>query len=445
MAQIRAFVSSDSISSTAVNPLWKGEFSWEREREQIFYRLKMRSEMVFTGADFTLLAGAPDCESITVTVERRCGGTWSLFFTGKFTKFDCKFDLDRCQIRTTPKAEDGYKCLLANWSDDENIYNASVVTQARGLGGTYQAAIYTCFECRPTPDLSPCATHTDACIEPGFPRVVSYPSPDCPEPNRYKVATSWHREIGVGTPTVPPPYGSGWTHLTGNDWWRCPDQAQEMQIGVLKYGRLFNSVLTYLVGLTGCGLTVRSHFFGINATHSPAAPSNIAYAYAEAKLRHMTVHQKSDVKRPDSSDPSFQQVWNMKLKDLLDDLRTMFNVRWKIIGTDLILEHISYFQAITGADYSGQNYPQQYEQDDDGAPQRELWKWSDDAVTSLAHGGKPIEYGCGDGDLDNKVKLFTCEITTVRQSANAENIADKGWVLAANFLQGGQHIVFSRQ
>ena len=41
----------------------------------------------------------------------------------------------------------------------------------------------------------------------------------------------------------------------------------------------------------------------------------------------------------------------MKLKDLFADLQTMFNVWWKIDGSDLILEHISYF-AVGGRNYT---------------------------------------------------------------------------------------------
>ena len=439
MAVTRVSISSLSIPTTVTDPTWKGEFAWEREKEQVFYRFKLRSEVTFYGADFALIEAAPDCEDITLSIERQCGGSWTTVFTGKFTKYDCKFDLDRCTVKVTPKPEDEYKCILNNWTDEENIYNASAVTEVRGVSGVYQADVYNCRQCRATPDLTPCTTHTDACIEPGWPKVVAYPSPNCSEPNRFEVWTFWHREIGTGTTTTPPPYGSGWTYISGNNWWRCPDQDNEMQIGVLRTGRIFNATLTYIIGLTGCGLTVRSHFFGINATHA-APPDNVAYEYAEAKLRHITIHQKSDVKRPDN-DPAFSQVWLMKLKELLDDLREIFNVYWLINGTDLVLEHISYFQAAVGPDYSNQNHPLQYEQTDDGAPRKEIFKWSDD-IFGIVHAGYPIEYGCGEGDKERRVKLFTCDVLAVRQSANAENIADKNFVLCANYLVDGQYIVY---
>jgi hypothetical protein len=253
----------------------------------------------------------------------------------------------------------------------------------------------------------------------------------------------WHREVGTNTPTQPPTYSGPWQPLSGSSWWRCPDQGA-VDLGTFKYGRTLQSVITYMAGLIGCGLSVRSHFFGIDATHPPP-PANAAYAFALEYLQNVTLHQKSDVKRPDG-DKSFSKVWTMKLKDLLDDLREMFNVYFVVTGAQgarvMTLEHFSYWETLHGLDLSGRKIKRAYRQDDDGSPQKESFKWSDDVVLGFEHAGYPIEYECGNGEKEHKVKLFTCDVAQVKASVNAENVSDRNFVLMANRLIGGQRLIY---
>lgn len=433
MIKAKILIESDSITSTEVHPVWKGDFTYDRERDQVFYRHKIDSEMVFKGNDFTLINDAPECEVITVTVQRYCGGDWADYWQGTFTKYDCKFDIDRCELRVKPEVSDKYTCILGDWNTEYNIYGGTAI-QVRSFHGDYEAGLHCCADTQPTPD--PCGDWTDSCLE----WSIAIPVGDFG--GGWAVKSCWHRVVGVGTPTTPPPYGDpgDWTHLSGNDWWRCPDET-EINLGVMRWGRVFNNVLEGLLDNTGCSLTVRSHFFNINATHEPAPPDNAAYTFAEANLQKMTLHQKSDVKRPDTSDPSQLKVWVMKPKDMLDDLRTMFNVFWEIRGTDLVIEHASYFDTLTGADYSDQKIRTEYDADTDGAPQKELFKWSDDVILSTAHSGYPIEYDCGEGEKENRVKNFTNDLASINDTSNAEFIADRGFVLVSNAVYGGVYAV----
>ena len=195
-----------------------------------------------------------------------------------------------------------------------------------------------------------------------------------------------------------------------------------------------------------CDITTQSHFFDFNATHA-APPGNAAYTFASENLEHITLHQKSDVKRPDGN-KSFSKVWTLKAKDLLDDLREVFNVYWKLTGTIeepvMILEHISYFEEQIGLDFSGKRIWRQYKQDDTGAPSLEKWIWSDEAIFNNTHAGRPIEYSCGGDTLEHRVKLFTNDVIIVKASVNAENISDKNYVLMANYRHPdtGQLLIF---
>ena len=450
MASARVKISSDSITEQVVSAIWPGEFSFKRERDRIWHQHDMAGELVLTGAGFNLVNDLTNtCERITVTVEVLCGGTWEPYpWTGYFTKFDTKRDFGginyaQCRMEVKVKTDDLYDCIQKEWEDEINIYGASDVISVKSLKGTYEI-LGTCQFCTGDVDPDPCddlVVSGAACLE----YQGTNENADCPS-GQYMVVFSYHRVVGVGTPSTPPTYGTGWTYLSGSNWWRCPEDSK-IAIGVLKYGRRFDEVLQYMVDQAGCDLTVRSHFFGINATHA-APPSNDAYTYATANFQNMTVHQKSDVKRPDATDASFvpptsSAVWKMKLKALLEDINTMFNVWWKIEsdGASLIIEHISYFQAAAGADYTNTPMKLQLDYDAD-TPKRELFKWSDANVTSLFQ-GQPIVYDCGNGDKERRVSLFTTDLPFIRDEANQEAISDENFVLIANEIIDDEYIIIN--
>lgn len=436
MAQVRVKISSASISEQVVTPAWKGEFSHKLERERIYHLLSMKSDLVFMGADFTLINDLTDeCERIAVTVETYCGGAWVEYaWAGYFTKFDCKFDFGKCTVSAKVKTDDKYNCLALEWNDEINMHGGTGATiTTRAFAGTYEAGKGCCQYCSPTFTLAPCNDFsiTTYCEE--YTTATQPTSGYCA--GQYRIETCYHRVVGVGTSVTPPPYGTGWTYISGNNWWRCPSFS-EISLGVLTNGRRFDAVLEYLFAQTGCGLTVRSHFFGINATHA-AAPSNDAYAYATDNYQDLTVHQKSDVKRPDATNLSLSFVWKMKLKDLLTDLQTMFNVWWKIDGTDLILEHISYFSQSAGANYTTRRMPLTWEYDAE-IPKKERFIWSDVECSTIFE-GDPIIYDCGNGDIERKVSLFSTDVAFIRNIANQDKINDENFVLISNKLDGADY------
>lgn len=446
MSEVRIIIQTPdtaAIPPTQVNPIWSGEVLSVLENNQVFYRKKF-TQLKFKDADHCLIQAAADCDKIEITIEEKCDGEWREYVRGKFTHYDCEFDLDHVYTLVTPTTIDLYTCFLDEWETEQNIYNCSAEVSARGVIGTYQAGLFPCYQCRATADISPCNDHTaESCVQ--FSLIASYPSPKCAEPNRFEVNTAWHREVGVGTSTTPPPYGTGWTLLTGFEWWRCPDSAG-VELGVFRYGRAFQAVISYLMEQYTCGIVTRSHFFDILAEHTPGPPGNTPYTFADDYLQNITLHQKSDVKRPDA-DKSFSKVWVMKAKDLLDDLRETMNLYWYMAGTieapELIIEHISFFDDTFGLDVSSKKIRRRYKQDDQNSPKKETWKWSDDTALNFQHAGYPIEYTCGGAELEHRVKLFTNDVVNVKASVNAENISDKNFVLLANYLSDtGQRLIF---
>jgi len=435
-------IESDSITAAIVTPTWDGRVENTLENDAIFFRAKV-GELKFQKADYTTIKGAPDCELISVYLEEQCGVTWSEVWRGTFTTYDVSFNENQCLAKVSARPVDAYDCIYANWEDEIVVYDASpTIVSARPVGGTYEGGQECCTACldgeSSLPPTDPvCAVPADYCFQSNY--FQSYCSDEVPFRDEFWM-TCFHRFVGVGTPTVPPPYGTGWTYLSGNDWWTCPGIG-ETEGATFDQGRWFNDVLEYIVDQLGCTLTVRSHFFGINATHA-AAPSNAAYTFADTYLRALQLHQKSDIKRP-FVDPAFSFVWKMSTKRLFEDLRRMFNVFFIVDGTDLIIEHCSYFASVVGIDLTQRNLELEYGKVDAGAPNIETFRWADrEATFSLEHRGYPISYGdCGTGKQETQINYFSNDVYYISTVENQEEIADAGFCLIATEPLDGENIV----
>lgn len=433
MTKVRVKISSDNIAETVISPVWKGEFTHKIEKDRIYYLHELADGMLLKGADFTLVNDLEnDCEEIAVNVEWYCDGAWESYWVGVFTKFECKINTFNCTLTAKVKPDTTYQCIFEGWDDVENIYNAGSVISVREFYGTYQAGLFCCTACRPSPEPVPACSSTQACAEE---TLVYANNPNCTA-DLYYIVTCFHRITADNTASTPPPYNSGWQYLSGSTWWRCPD-TESLVVGVLERGRRFDAALLHLVSQLGCGLTLRSHFFNINATHA-APPTNDAYDYAEAWYKDLTIHQKSDVKRP-FGDPSFSYVWAIKLKQVLSDLQTMFNVFWKVDGTSLILEHISYFEALAGADYTTKKMPLEIEYDIN-TPKTERFVWSDEDASDFFK-GHPIVYSCGSGSVERKVNVFSTDVVFIRTEENQDKVDDNNWVLLSCSKEGPLYFI----
>lgn len=445
MSAIRVFIESSTITNTQVFPVFGKDNSFEqtRQEDQVYF-LTEWPELTFKNADYTLVKTAGGCEEITVIFEEQCNGTWIERHRGTFTDYDEKVDENKCRATVQPKTEDDYTCILESWDLEKVVFTAGLQISTQAVQGTYQAptalCCQDCYAPGVVPSLPICAVPANYCwtgtnFDDGINPI------ECGNFTDHRYRSCFHRVLGVGTPSLPPTYGpvGSWAHISGNDWWRCPT-LEELSTGLFEHGRLFEDVLTYLVGQQFCGLTVRSHFFDINATHA-APPGNTPYTYATEFLQKMTIHQKSDVKRPFADDPAESGVWKMTLKKLLDDLRTIFNVYWKIDGTDLIIEHITYFAASLGLDLSAKDLILKYGKVDTGAPKTEYFFWQDRAGWFAAFGGEPISYDCGGKGVERQVNLFDTDIQYIRNSANAENVTDANFVLIANLIDTFKYYV----
>lgn len=430
MSVVRLFIQSDSIAATQVFPAWSGEIEEERPDNEVYYRSSLGGDFVFSKEDYTTIKNAPECEKIEIYLEEECNGTFIERWRGKFTTYDCKFNESSCTATVRPYIVDDYECFIEQ-IDTEYILAPGTKYGVRGIRGKYYAGGQCCtisqLQSDPVPVDPVCDIPDNWCFDKNT--VYKLPAPS----NLVAITSCFHRVIGIGTSTTPPDYDDDWQYITLSLWWRCPTQ-EEAILGILANSYRFDDSLEYLSLqaqlLYGCNFTVKSHFFNINNNHT-APPDNDAYTFAETYLQDLTIHQKSNVKRPDN-DPAEDFVWKLTWKQLLDDLKLMFNVYWRFEGQNLILEHISYFEAEEGISVTGNNIILDYGKPEQGAPSVEKFIWADDASFSTEHAGFPITYGnCGTGTKENKVQLFSNDIKYIRQVENAEEIADTGFCLVS--------------
>lgn len=420
MAEVRVKISSASIDETEVTPIWKGEFNYNPENDRPFFRVALAGSLIFRLSDYTLINDVPDnCETITVTIERFCGEDFETFWTGTFSRLNCIIDPQKCTISVKPAVLDAYNCILSQLNKEQIIYTAGDEILVKPFQGLLQLEVCDRVddEYNTVPESS-CIDSTDNWCMIGN-NTISYLDYD-PETIRYQILTTWAR-IVKDFPSDP---GSPWTLLTGTTYFRCPDDGSNYYIH--QYGRLFGDVVQYLLDQTGCGLTFTSDFFNVNPPGT--APDNAAYTYAETYLHNLTIHQKSDAKRPTATDKARNLVWTMKFEDFLDDMAVMFEAYWRIEGSDFRLEHLSYFEQVSGLDATSVSQNLTLSGEGSNGVEREDYEYLD-KLCEEDFKDVPIEYSCGTGAKTKKLKLFSTDIRFIELTDNNEAIADAGYVL----------------
>lgn len=442
MADSRIVISSASVVSHTAFVDWDTVLELRKEKDQVFYRWRVSRPLVFKDLSYTRLntLNVDECEEVTVQVQRECEGAFSVFMSGKFNAGDWRDNQDDCRITVTVETEDDYTCFLSNWKTPINMYGLSVVeVKPYPTTETYVTTteIDDCADCG---DIVDPVDPANWCAEPED--VNCKQNTSCTPPIDSDALTTWHRIEGVGTcsgstPVKPTP-DDYWTLLTDNcptdsTWWRCPGENVNSTNSRMDQGRLFIDIMETL--FAPCGLTVVSDFFDINA--DATAPSNDAYTFAALYLQAMTIHQKSDVKRPYNSDPATSKQWDIKPEEMLNDLRILFNVYWKIDGTDIRIEHVSYFQESGGLDCTAdaQKLDTQREVDDNVTVERFFYVDEDASDYFL---GSPITYDCGTEEKEHRCQLFSTDVTYI-QHTNSEGFADDGFVLCSTEIDASVH------
>lgn len=428
--------------ATEVIPVgWDGIFAWQDNGDLPGFTKSLKNDMVIScrflpiswaidGTAWESLIAADDaCYVFDVSVEVECESVWAEVWAGTFSPKNWKINFDVKTITVKPKPADVYDCLKLKWDVPTNLYNVS------GSSITVKPYILQYLHWEEIVDLNDPA--------PDVPGFCVYERIDMPVSDSGQL-TIYHyhsyRKAGTcsGSTPVPPDTYNGWTLFSGSCpgtpiYWLCPTNPQVPY--TYTNGRRFNDAFEALVDGLTCGLSVVSDFFGINpdSTH----PDNEAYDAALLSLQRIVLFQKSDVKRHSSTNKSSASVWDMKLKALLSDLWKMFKVKAKIMEGDVLrVEHISYFEATAGADYTNESYVQELEPGGEDIVKNTRFEFVNKACSAY-FAGSPITAYCGEGNAQVKCDLIATDVEFISNNDNAESITDDGWVLMATEVDGG--------
>lgn len=441
-------------------------FTGQEDEELGSYVRRIATEMVFGGSDFTTLydnwEATGNCASLPFNV--KLSGVTKYTGILRIGGPGIAWDISNCRARATIDPSGVFLCAKENWDTEFNILdNGYTRYEVQPLLGTLET-----IECTDT-DSSFSLREIDNCLT--APSGVWTPYRNsCTNlgGGNFSYSTTWIREKVTipcvsGSAVAPP---GGWTLLTDN----CPTDATFVRIPATDFSfdnsffNVLDSYLEYytvtsggtsfdngvklndiLAGEVGCaGVTVRSQFFGLNP--SGATPSGDVYDTAATYLPDVLIFQKSDVKRPDVSQNA--TIGNWTYNGLLSSLKEQFNIRWRLTADTLRIEHVSYFQASQGEDFSAAETIQglnAYSGNDTEISRRERWAFMED--TYYGFRGQPIEYSdCVPYDAQEEtvhdIGPVNNDVDFIQ--ANLESVSDEGFVFVNaynNAASGTYHII----
>ena len=109
----------------AVYPLRKADLAkdYELQQNEKFYRAKLSGKLLFTRADYSVIADTRFETKFTlvVSISWNNGQTWTEYWRGAFWKTDCVFDADARTVEVTPAPVDEYTDVLAGLEKEYNL------------------------------------------------------------------------------------------------------------------------------------------------------------------------------------------------------------------------------------------------------------------------------------------------------------------------------------
>jgi hypothetical protein len=198
------------------------------------------------------------------------------------------------------------------------------------------------------------------------------------------------------------------------------------------------NVIHFLADKVKSGVVVSSDFF-THATNPATLNAN--------HLLYLTIAQKSDIRRPTSSDMATSAL--MSWNELTAILWAMFQVKWNYVpGTNTInVEHVSWsgFAPAPGLDLRLQPAcvaTNKYTYLKDKMPKYEKFAFMESYGRNFF--GSPIYYNsqCVDQDPETNIKETAIKVTTDLEYIidNPDVISDEGFVILCNYLNGDYYV-----
>jgi len=471
--KVKIYIESKHIPLTEVRPIWEDAFSKERDNKSVHYVHEIDNKIIFhTSEDYKLLYGSKgdECAEIKIHFKELTNGEYVNYWTGFFKIFDTDIDEDHKKIEVKPDPLDPYKCLSENGKIEVNVFASGprVQTSRLGLSAKYETIEFSNISANELDgnQLFPNRVETPVfdenfdgekdfwCLKSHTSNFITLRDEDLSTGNTiasgYNFRSIWHRETTDenctnGQPTGPT-LSSGWSLLKDEcstkskaTWWRCPISTGLTFTGTYTNGRKLSDFIRNVLILSGCDVFVKSTFFGIGDAQNDS-PDNRAYTFAAENLQDLTIHQKSDIKRPDGLPLSTAASWVLKPIEFLNDLIELFNVRYLISDGVFILEHVSFFESIGIRDLTNTRIPNRYSFKGADDLRTEEYKYSDDRTSELFKANL-IKYDCGTEEKTIRLNLINCDLINIADPAKAEVVDDSGFVILTNGLSEGDRVV----
>lgn len=464
MDNLKFYISSSSVAMSQVWPRRKSS-QFKYTRDGVYYDFQFEEDLLFNAAeDYDTLIGLENspCEEITLSVHKQGeDGDFTEFWSGSFTMFDAKHDATGCTFKLKAERQTLYDCVNDTTAAEVNTFTgAEVISYASA--GLYEHKTCTAFfdegdgdteptlpafGCLPFPVANWCV-YFDEVVEDTY--MTYDPVDGYPDGERrtWDQTSKFHREIVDSTcedgQPVEPSYGGSW-QLVESDcgsnyskWYRCPSVAENLA-GDYPNGRTLEQFLTNAFSGLGCAFSLKSDFFNINPEND--SPDNSYYRYAEDYLHHLIVHQKSDVKRKDAANASTEESWDLKVKELIADLYTIFRVVLDVQDSTVILEHESFFSYVDGLDLTARKINIQYDSSGNENIGKVLYYWPDDDGERSVFKFSPVFYDCGDDETEKRINLFSTDLLYIEDEDNGDAVNDKGFVLVSTALFNGKNVI----
>jgi hypothetical protein len=380
------------------------------------YRKKLKGDLTFLNNqlqnDYSMLADIIDTSlEVKIRIEQTCVTSSSDWWEGYFSIVDGNWDSDRGLFTVTASPDDVYRLLEELGDHEYNLYN---------LNPTVQTQI-------------------------NFTDITEYAYSSCTSLD----PTQWQEfHDPQGNYTYPYSYPDLWTGYALTDttacsggnvytWERVLDQL--FDFGNSR-GILLSDAISYLVNTIG-GLDYVSTFlendeYPTGNTDIPIGTKNYVTLVDPNPLNGMVVYQKSDIRL--TSDRATN--WKVTFNDLMDILKTMFNIDWFIDDDDKFrIEHWSYFEntaasdtdltLLDGGKWINKKNKWAYQIED--MPTREHFEWAE--ANSIDFFGRDIIYNniATFNRYKDNIKSFSIPVTTDAKYMynNSSDISNEGWAI----------------
>lgn len=489
---------TDRLGSIEFGPLGEADFTIEYDRVndgRLDYDTTMPSTITITGEAYQKMLKIEQsiyrCEYATITVKRACYNeinqiSYIPFFTGRLSNNSGDWDLDKCTLKIKVDSIKPNQCFEDNKSNEIDLLfeiTDRYIVKLNSPGVEVETVEYT-----RTSDLSggDCTTpYWEGVGNPMDGGWIYYEWTAVENrafvPSHCDMTTKWAREV-VTLPCGTPSPGPEWILVED----LCPTGTQKWARPARRYGCIFispddlgASILTtsYICKVVGLnegdsviqidnGLKMEdvvdtfmeqfcpdysfvSNFLQIH----PEIVSDTNYVTGQpSKTNHLLLFQKSDVKRPNVSNDATKAL--MSFETLFNFFVEAYNMRWKIEGTTIRFEHVSYFTKDSGFDLTLPKYAdfvkaiRHYSYDNTQIPSREEYKWMEAGVGDFQ--GVPIIYDECQTQVSRSNKKthaldkFTTDIELCLSNPDSDssNVSDDGFVvIACNEIAGELYVI----